>query len=79
MPAMRVRELEKTITELINQSDHPEILRAETYEEAGLHSTKPVGVKVSFASGAAAFINVLRVEGKGVPRHPDYQLPSEVL
>lgn len=74
---MRVPELDKLITDLLVDDDHPEIVRVEmtATEDPAYHNR----LVVHFASGAAACVMVERVEGPGVPRHAAYELPREAV
>lgn len=56
---MRVKRFEALMKQLLEERDHPEIVEVETFEEAG-YTSKPVGLRIRFASGAAVFVQFVR-------------------
>lgn len=65
---MRVGRFEAWMKELIQNADHPEITGVETFAEGGF-TDKPVGLRISFASGAAVFVQFVRTSPPGGDDH----------
>lgn len=75
MDGVQLRELDTLLVSLLSQ-EYPEILSAVALnKEHSRHSR----VRVEFASGARATIQVRAVEGPKVPAHKPYEIPAEVV
>ena len=68
---MRVLRFETLIRDLLVEVDHPEITKVQTFTEAG-YTDKPVGLVVSFASGAQVFIQFVRTSLGDDHSQPEY-------
>lgn len=75
MDGVQLRELDTLLVSLLSQ-EHPEILSAEALDKAHSPHSR---VRVDFASGARATIQVRAVEGSKVPARKPYEIPAEVI
>lgn len=76
---MRVKELEDLIIDMIGKADHPEIVSVESAVGEDDPPTKHARVRVKFASGAKAHVQVYKVTGPGIPHSGNYEVPKEAL
>ena len=79
---MRVKRFEAWMKETIQAADDPEISAVETFEEGGF-TDKPVGLHITFHSGAEVFVQFVRTSPPGGDDHsrperivtrPDYEV-----
>jgi hypothetical protein len=74
---MRVQEWDRWVTDLLVADDHDEIVAIRPC--TGKEPAAPTRFEVKFASGASVFVMAARVEGPGISRHAEYELPKEAL
>lgn len=75
---MRVLRFEALMRDLLTDADHPEITGVQTFAEAG-YTDKPVGLVVSFASGAQVFIQFVRTSLGDDHSKPEYVVRKDDL
>jgi len=73
---MRIRAFDAFLADLLTNAGHPEIVSVRPCTDNPEGHTR---LRVSFVSGAEAYIMVRQVTGRGIPPHAPFDLPGEAF